>query len=61
MKEIIALSILIPIMLITLFALQQPLLFAFQLGIILPIVVLQGLAILPRVMQKKPAAIRTYY
>lgn len=60
MKEIIALSMLIPIMLITLFALHQPLLFAFQLGIIFPIVLLQSLTILPRLMQKKQAAIRPY-
>lgn len=53
MKEIIALSILIPTMLITLFALQQPVIFALQLGIFLPLVVFQCASQLTEYWHKK--------
>lgn len=36
MREVIALGLLVSVMLLTLWLLQQPLLFVFQLGIILP-------------------------
>ncbi len=38
MRELIALSMLVPVMLLTLWLLQQPLLFVFQLGILLPLI-----------------------
>ena len=47
MKELIALSILIPTMLVTLFILQLPAVFAIQLGILFPLVMFQALSKLP--------------
>ncbi|MCE2596203.1 hypothetical protein K6Y31_15420 [Motilimonas cestriensis] len=57
MREIIALGILIPTMLITLFALHQHTLFAFQLGIFLPIAIFQCASQLLELSQKKASVV----